>query len=415
MPSSRLSNVERTSENVRMTRNADDIVRLGETNHRGDRRGFGIKRADRRSHVYIIGKTGTGKSTLIETLVRQDLARGDGCALVDPHGDLFRAVESRIPGGRSGDVIRLDLTDPTLSVGFSPLASVPIGRRTLAASAFLDVFHRQREDSWGPRLEHILRNAILTLLDQPSATLADVLPLLSDKEFRRGCLTYVDNPQVRQFWLEEYEKYPFNFRAQAIAPVQNKVGAFLANPVLASVLTHENPLDLRRLMDDGKVLLVNLAKGYVGGDGAALLGGLLAASIGWTAFGRADQPNAERRDFFVYLDEFHSYATLALTTMLSELRKYGVGFVLAHQYLGQLDREIQDAVFGNIGTVVSFRVGYRDAEILAKELFPVFEPVDLINLPNYAIYVKLLIDGMPTKPFSAVTLGSITGGSIACQ
>lgn len=382
----------------------NDIVRLGETNHRRLRQVFGIKRADRRSHIYAIGKTGTGKSTLIQTLIHQDLARGDGCALVDPHGDLFREIEGRIPMERSEDVIRFDATDPDLAFGFNPLAAVPTVRRALAASALLDVFRRQWEDSWGPRLEHILRNAILTLLDQPGATPADILPLLGDKEFRRGCLSGVENPQVRQFWLEEYEKYPYNLRAQAIAPVQNKVGAFLSNPILCRVLTHEQPIDLRRIMDERKVLLVNLAKGYVGGDGAALLGGLLVASMGWTAFGRANQPESRRPDFFVYLDEFHSYATLALTTMLSELRKYGLGFVLAHQYLGQLDREIQDAIFGNIGTIISFCVGYRDAEVLAKELVPVFEPIDLINLPNYSIYVKLMIDGVPSKPFSATTL-----------
>jgi hypothetical protein len=388
-----------------MLQHDNDVARFGRTNHRGHAEVFGIKRGDRRLHVYVVGKTGTGKSTLVATLVRQDLARGDGCALVDPHGDLFREIESRIPEERTRDVIHFDVTDPDLAFGFNPLAAVPIGRRTLAAAAFLDVFHRQWEDSWGPRLEHILRNAVLTLLDQPGATLPDILPLLSDKEFRRKCLTQVENPQVRQFWLEEYEKYPYNLRAQAIAPVQNKVGAFLANPILCRVLTHEQPIDLRQIMDERKVLLVNLAKGYIGGDGAALLGGLLVASMGWTAFGRADSPESERPDFFVYLDEFHSYATLALTTMLSELRKYGIGFVLAHQYLGQLDREIQDAVFGNVGTIISFRIGYRDAEVLVKELFPVFAVADLINLPNYSIYMKLMIDGVPSKPFSATTFG----------
>ncbi len=355
--------------------------------------------------MYVVGKTGTGKSTLLKTLVCQDLARGDGCALFDPHGDLFRQISTQIPEHRRADVICFDTTDPDLALGFNPLAQVPVARRTLAASAFLDVFQRQWEDSWGPRLEHILRNSILTLLDQPSATLGDLLPLLTTKEFRRALLVNVENPEVRRFWFEEYEHYPYNLRAQAIAPVQNKVGAFLTNPILNRVLTHEQPIDLRRILDERKVLLVNLGKGYIGGDGAALLGALLVASIGWTAFGRADRPESERPDFFVYLDEFHNFTTLTLTTMLSELRKYGIGFVLAHQYLGQLDREIQDAIFGNVGTIISFRVGYRDAEILMKELSPVFDVSDLINLPNYSIYVKLMIDGVPSKPFSATTLG----------
>lgn len=382
----------------------NDVAHFARTNHRDRRDVFGIKRADRRSHTYAIGKTGTGKSTLIGTLIRQDLALGDGCALFDPHGDLFRQISAQIPEHRRADVICFDTTDPDLALGFNPLAQVPVARRTLAASAFLDVFHSQWEDSWGPRLEHILRNSILTLLDQPDATLADLLPLLSNKEFRRALLVNVENSEVRRFWFEEYEHYPYNLRAQAIAPVQNKVGAFLTNPILNRVLTHEQPIDLRRIMDERKVLLVNLGKGYIGGDGAALLGALLVASIGWTAFGRADRPETERPDFFVYLDEFHNFTTLTLTTMLSELRKYGIGFVLVHQYLGQLDREIQDAIFGNVGTIIAFRVGYRDAEILGKELFPVFEVPDLINLPNHSIYVKLMIDGVPSKPFSATTL-----------
>lgn len=387
-----------------MILSSNDVAHFARTNHRRHRQVFGIKRVDRRSHTYAIGKTGTGKSTLIKTLILQDLARGDGCALFDPHGDLFHEIAAQVPEDRRGDVILFDATDPNLSLGFNPLAQVPNARRTLAASAFLDVFQRQWEDSWGPRLEHILRSSLLTLLDQSNATLADMLPLLTNKEFRRALLVNVENPEVRRFWFEEYEHYPYNLRATAIAPIQNKVGAFLTNPILNRVLTHDQPIDLRRIMDERKVLLVNLGKGYIGGDGAALLGALLVASIGWTAFGRADRPESERPDFFVYLDEFHNFTTLTLTTMLSELRKYGIGFVLAHQYLGQLDREIQDAIFGNVGTIITFRVGHRDAEALAKELFLVFEIPDLINLPNYSIYLKLLVDGMPSKPFSAVTL-----------
>lgn len=383
-----------------------DAARFARTNFRQteDQRVFGLKRVDRRAHMYVIGKTGTGKSTLVKTLLRQDLISGDGCALFDPHGDLFAEIVSSIPRERGEAVVVFDATDPDLSIGFNPLAQVPVDRRTLAASAFLDVFQRQWEDSWGPRLEHILRNSLLTLLDQPEATLADLLPLLTDKEFRHALLSNVQNPQVRQFWVDEYEKYPYNLRAQAIAPVQNKVGAFLTNPILCRVLTHPDPIDLRAIMDERKILLVNLAKGRIGGDGAALLGALLVASIGWTAFSRADQAEADRADFFVYLDEFHNFTTLTLTTMLSELRKYRVGLILVHQYLGQLEREIQDAIFGNVGTIISFRLGYRDAEVLTKEFVPVFSELDLINLPNHSIYLKLMIDGVPSKPFSAETL-----------
>lgn len=384
----------------------NNVTHFGRTNFRKakDQRVFGIKRVDRRAHMYIVGKTGTGKSTAIKTLISRDLALGDGCALFDPHGDLFHEVAGQIPRDRLGRVVFFDATDPDLSLGFNPLVDVPVDRRTLAASAFLDVFRNQWQDSWGPRLEHILRNSLLTLLDQPEATLADLLPLLTDKDFRHALLFHVQNPQVRQFWTEEYEKYPYNLRAQAIAPVQNKVGAFLTNPILCRVLTHPNPIDLRAIMDERKILLVNLAKGRIGGDGAALLGALLVASIGWTAFGRADLPENERPDFWVYADEFHNFTTLTLATMLSELRKYHVGLVLAHQYLGQLDREIQDAIFGNVGTIISFRVGVGDAEVLEKEFLPVFTVLDLINLPNHSIYLKLMIDGVPSRPFSAETL-----------
>lgn len=378
---------------------------LGHTTYRGTRRAFGIRHADRRAHLYVVGKTGTGKSTLLETMLRQDLAAGEGCALLDPHGDLVDRVIAAVPPGRRDDLVFLDAPDPAQPWGFNPLATVPPDKRPLTASALLDVFKKLWVDSWGPRVEHLLRNALLALLDQPQATLADVPLLLMDADFRREAMQHVSSRQVRTFWLREYEGYPARFRAEAIAPLQNKVGAFLANPLLYTILTSpRRPLDLRQVLDEGKVLLVNLAKGKIGEDTAALLGALLVASLGAAAFSRADQPPDQRRDFWVFLDEFHAFTTLSLAGMLSELRKYRVGFALAHQYVDQLSEPMQAAVFGNVGTIIAFRVGASEASVLAREFYPLLRDEDLLSLPNYQMYVRLLVDGKPVDPFSAETL-----------
>ena len=384
----------------------DAVTVLGRTTYRVTRRVFGIRNADRRAHMYIVGKTGTGKSTLLETMLVQDLAAGhDGLAVLDPHGDLVDRVVRRVPPHRRDDLVYFDVPDPAQPWGFNPLAGVALDKRPLAASALLEVFKKLWLDSWGPRLEHLLRNTLLALLDQPQPNFAHVPPLLADRDFRRDAMTHVRNRPVRTFWLREYEAYPARFRAEVIAPLQNKIGAFLANPLLHQILTQpQQSLDLRRLMDDGKVLVVNLAKGRIGEDTAALLGSLLVASIGTAALSRADRPPHERRDFWVYLDEFHTFTTMSLATMLSELRKYRAGFALGHQYTAQLSEPLQSAVFGNVGTIISFRVGGADAEVVAQEFYPTFHQADLMSLPNYRMCVKLLVDGKPTDPFSAETL-----------
>lgn len=366
---------------------------------------FGIKQADRRYHTYVIGKTGTGKSTMLETLIRQDILAGRGLALLDPHGDLVEKVLAQIPESRRDDLIYFDAPNTSRPLGFNPLEPVSQAKRPLAAAGLLDVFKKMWADSWGPRLEHILRNALLALFDQPKATLADVLRMLSEKDFRRVVADAIQNDQVREFWLKEYERYPARFQIEAIAPIQNKVGAFLADPVLNRILTQErSAFKLRQVMDEGKILLVNLAKGQIGEDTSGLLGSLLVSRLALAALSRSDTPEGERRDFFLYLDEFHSFTTLSLTAMLSELRKYRVGLILANQYLSQLDRRIQDAVLGNVGTIVSFRLGVSDAEVLAREFYPEISIEDLTNLPNYHIYLKLVIDGQVSKPFSARTI-----------
>jgi hypothetical protein len=381
------------------------ITYLARTNFRDDRRVFGIKRADRRAHMYVIGKTGTGKSTLLETTIRQDMDAGDGLALFDPHGDLVEKVLSTVPESRKGNVIYLNAPDPNQPYGFNPVGNVATGRRPLAASGLLEVFKKLWHDAWGPRMEHILRNAILSLLDRPNSTLADMPRLFDDKAFRRAVLFYSRNDQVRYFWLNEYEKYPARLKAEAIAPIQNKVGAFLANPILKKIVTEPaTPISLRRMMDERKILLVNLAKGKIGEDTAGLLGALLVSRISLAALSRADLPEQERSDFYVYLDEFQNYTTLSMANMLSELRKYRANLILAHQYMNQLDEKVSDAILGNAGTIICFRVGAEDADVMEKEFAPYVRSAELVNLPNYNIYVKLMVDGAVSRPFSAVTV-----------
>jgi hypothetical protein len=295
--------------------------------------------------------------------------------------------------------------DVSRPLGFNPLERVPPAKRPLAASGILEVFKKLWADSWGPRLEHLLRNALLTLLDQPEATLADILRLLDEPDFRRTAIDRTANAQVRRFWLREYAAYPARFRAEVIAPLQNKVGAFLANPLLRAILTQpRSGFDLREVMDGGRILLVNLAKGKIGEDSAALLGALLVARMGLAGLSRADTQEKNRRDFFLYLDEFPTFATLSLATMLSELRKYHVSLVLAHQYLSQLDPQVRDAILGNVGTLIAFRLGVEDAEVLEKELLPEFRQGDLVNLPNHSVYLKLMVKGVVSRPFSAETV-----------
>lgn len=383
------------------------VTYFARTNFRNEQKKFGIKKADRRSHMYVIGKTGTGKSTLLETVIRQDMENGEGLALLDPHGDLVEKILRVVPEQRRNDLVYFNVADYRNPLGFNPLENVPAEKRSLAASGLLDAFKKIWADSWGPRLEHILRNALLALLDQPEATLADVLRLLNDSDFRRAAALRVYNPHVRAFWLNEYENYPARLRAEAIAPIQNKVGAFLTNPILNSILTQpKSTFELRQVMDEGKILMVNLAKGKIGEDASALLGALLVTKIGLAGLSRADVQEESRRDFYLYMDEFQNFATLSLANMLSELRKYGVNTILSHQYLTQLDLQVRDAILGNVGTFVSFRLGLTDAEIIAREFYPVFSAKDLINLPNYHIYLRLMVDGVVSQPFSAETVAS---------
>lgn len=379
------------------------ITYLARLNHRGDRRRFGIKYEDRFLHAYVIGKTGVGKSTLLGTMAAQDLAAGHGFALIDPHGDLVENVRRQAHAiGR--DVIYLDATDPNQPYGYNPLKHVRPDRIPLAASGLLEVFKKMWADAWGVRMEHILRNSLYALLEQSDATLSDIPRLFHDRAYRNRVAATLKNEPVRLFWEKEFERYSFAYRADGVASIQNKIGAFLADPLMRRILTNpQEPISLRRTMDDGQVLLVNLGKGRIGEDSSSLLGGLLVTTIGLAAYSRADMAPPDRRGFFVYVDEFQNFTTLAVANMLSELRKYRIGLTVAHQYLHQLEPEILHAVLGNAGTLVSFRLGAEDAGYISREFGGRFAVTDLTALENRKVAIKLVIDGEPSKAFSAST------------
>lgn len=382
-----------------------DVTLFAQANFRNQLTPFGIKRPDRRAHLYVLGKTGTGKSTLLETMMIDDMKKGFGFALLDPHGDLIQNIKSKVPEFRQTDVIDFDVPDSRQPYGFNPLANVAVDKRPVACSGMLQVFKHLWSDSWGPRLEYILRNCLLSLLDYPNADLSDVLKLLTDRDFRKKVVAVVGNKQIKDFWLNEFDRYPERLRAEAIAPIQNKVGAFLSHPILNKILTKpEKPLNLRRTMDENKILLVNLAKGAIGEDTANLLGSLLISRFDLAALSRVNISESDRRDYTLYLDEFHNFTTQSLVLMLSELRKYRLSLVLAHQYLTQLELPIRDAIIGNAGTIIVFRIGATDAEFIGQEFAPEFKAQDFTNLPNYHIYLKMMIDGRISQAFSALTI-----------
>ena len=388
-----------------MTTIKNKITFFAQSNFRNTNNLFGIKEKDRGGHMYIIGKTGTGKSTLIENMAIADILAGNGLALIDPHGDLADNILNFIPEERIEDAIYFNPADIEYPIAFNPLETIHPDYHHLVASGLISVFKKIWTDFWGPRLEHILRNSILTLLEYPGSTLLDIPRLLTDQPFRSRVLTKVKHQQVRDFWFMEFDKYSAWMRSTAIAPILNKIGQFLTSVPLRNIVGQkESTFKFRKAMDDGKILMVNLAKGKIGEDNCALLGAMITTRIQLAAMSRANLPETERQYFYLYVDEVHNFLTESFADILSESRKYGLGLILAHQYIGQTDKVIREAIFGNVGTIISFRVGAKDAGYLSREFHPVFNESDLINLPNYQIYLKLLIDGHTSKAFSARTL-----------
>jgi len=387
-----------------------EITALAETNFRNQRRRFGIKTDDRRRHLYLIGKTGMGKSTVLENMIIQDIQAGRGLAVVDPHGDLVEKVINYVPNERVNDVVYFNPADMDFPIAFNVFEKVDREHQHLVASGLIGIFKKLWADSWGPRLEYVLRNAILALLSYPDSTLLGVMRLLVDKGYRKRVIDKVTDPVVRSFWVDEYSKYPDRFQSEAIAPIQNKVGQFLSSSVIRNIVGQvKSSFSLREVMDDGKIILMNLAKGRIGEDNSALLGAMLITKIQMAAMSRVDIAEEERRDFYLYVDEFQNFATESFANILSEARKYRLNLIIAHQYIEQLDDLVRAAVFGNVGTLMCFRIGATDAEEIVKEFEPQFTEEDLVNLAKYDVYMKLMIDGVASQPFSASTLPPVEG------
>lgn len=388
----------------------NEVIPFAETNFRGEKRRFGIKTDDRRRHVYIVGKTGMGKTTLLENFVVSDIYAGHGLAYVDPHGDTADKILDFIPPWRINDVVHFNPADMEFPVGFNILEIANENQKHLVASGLMGVFKKIWPDVWSARMEYILLNCVLALLDTPGSTLLGISRILADKDFRKKIVENVKDPVVKGFWVNEFAKYTDKFASEAIAPVQNKVGQFLSNTVIRNIVAQpKSTIDLRKIMDTRKILIVNLSKGLVGEDSSKLLGGMLITRLQLAAMERVDMLEKDRQDFYLYVDEFQNFATESFANILSEARKYRLALITAHQYIEQLEEEVAAAVFGNVGTIIAFRVGANDAQQLAKEFAPTFEETgeDFINLAKFEVYLKLMIDGVASTPFSAKCLPPI--------
>lgn len=389
-----------------MAHHNQDISYFATTIGRPSVKRFGILQADRAFHMHVIGKTGAGKTTLLEVLMRQDIDAGRGATLIDPHGDLALRVLAYAKA-RSREVIYLDAADQSAPHGYNPLKAVAEPYIPLAVSGLMEVFKKRFADAWGVRMEHVLRNALYAILDTGGGTLSDVLRLLSDKDYRNDRARRIQNDAVRAFWQSEFPLYADRYRAESAAPIQNKIGAFLADPRMRCLVSTPGVnLSFRRIMDGGQVLIVNLARGTVGEDSSSLLGALLVTSIALAAYSRSNVPEEKRLPHVLYVDEFQSFTTLAVADMISELRKYRLALVLAHQHMAQLEEEVRAAVIGNAGTLIAFRVGAEDAQLIAREFMEVVTVEDLVGLANFTVYLRLMIGGAPSRPFKASTLST---------
>lgn len=366
---------------------------------------FGIKKEDRRKHVYIIGKTGTGKSTLIANMAINDMKNGEGMAVLDPHGDLCDILLDYVPSHRTNDVAYLDPSDINHPFRLNSLETKNSAYRELVASGIVSIFHKLYHMSWGPRLEYILRNTILTLTHVPQSTFLDIPEILTNEKFRDKIVSTLSDKVLKNFWLNEFNRFSPQMRAESISPILNKVGQFLSSQTIRNIVGFPtSTIDLEEMMNEGKIVIVNLSQGKLGEDSSALLGAMIITKMQLAAMNRVYMPEEKRRDFYLYVDEFQNFATQSFIKILSEARKYRLNLSLANQYIGQIDEDVQKAIFGNTGSLVSFAVGASDARLLSREFGEKYEEAELVGLGNYQVVLKLSIDNQTSTPFSATTL-----------
>lgn len=397
---------------------AKDINIFGQVNFRGQTTRFGIKQDDRRRHMYLIGKTGMGKTTTLENMVISDMVNGHGVGVMDPHGDFAEKMLDFVPKERIKDVVYFDPADINFPIAFNPLEQVQDEFRYLVASGLMGVFKKIWPDVWSPRMEYILNNALLTMLEFPDSNMLGVQRLLSDKDYRKAKVDQLKDPVIKGFWVNEFSRYSQKFETEATAAIQNKIGQFVANPLVRNILgQNKSALNLREAIDQRKILIFNLSKGKIGEDNSALLGSMIITKLQLAAMSRVDIPEPDRKDFYLYVDEFQNFATDSFANILSEARKYRLCLILAHQYIRQLTHDlntkVRDAVFGNVGTLITFRVGGEDAEWLEKEFEPDFMATDIVNLAKAHVYIKLMIDGVSSRPFSAMGLPPVATPAVS--
>lgn len=389
-----------------------EITIIGQTNFRNMNEKYGIKEEDRLRHVYVIGKTGMGKSTLLENMIESDIRAGKGVGVIDPHGDLAEAVLRFVPKNRTNDVIVFDPSDREYPLAFNMLEGKNKETRGLVASGLVGVIKKMFSDSWGPRLEYFLRNTILALVEAPDTTLLGIQRMLVDPVYQAKILHHVKDPMVLAFWNNEFKKLEPRQRNEAVGPIQNKVGQFLSTPTIRNILGQpKSTLDIRKAMDSGKIVIVNLSKGKIGEDNAGLMGSMLITKFQLDAMSRADTPAKERRPFYLYVDEFQNFATDSFATILSEARKYKLSLTMANQYVAQMSEDVASAVFGNVGSLISFQVGIDDANVFATQFDENrITPIALASLPKYQVYNRIMVDGMTTPVFSGLTLPPPSSG-----
>ena len=389
--------------------NQNDITVLGKTTYHSylqdKRRAFGINSEDRNRHIYAIGKSGVGKSKFLESLIRQDIVKKEAVIVIDPHGDLIEDVLDFIPGDLANEACLIDPSDEKYPVAFNPLANVAEGFKYKVTQDLVEVMAKQFKDSWTSKLEHVYRFSILALLDYKGASLADLIPLLTDKDFRQEIIGHIKDDWVKKFWATEFSAWSQKFDSEAITPLVNKIGQFLSDPVLRNIFTQrENKIDFYSLMKERKIVLINLSKGYLGEENSSFFGSIFLTKIKQAGMERAQIPKSERNKVYLFVDEFHNLVSQTMESLLAESRKYGLSLTLAHQYLGQLQESTREAIFGNVNTIISFRISSLDAEILNKEFVPHLSPKDFINLPQMEFYIKSIVNGEAIQPFSARSL-----------